>query len=177
MTENSDKEEENNKEYAEGYSRGRSGDFIRDSAEQVWHDDDIEHKGYEAGQQDREEHGWKSADDCGSGETKDEGGCFLTSACVRAKGLSDHCLELSVLRNFRDKILLPSSEGRSAVKAYYSFAPGIVRAVNERSDSLRLWEGVYSDIQSAVRLVQQGKFNDAFRVYKDMSLKLKGRYL
>ena len=35
----------------------------------------------------------------------DNGGCYLTTACVAARGLPDTCAELQTLRAFRDGIL------------------------------------------------------------------------
>ncbi len=68
------KQDENNKEYAEAYARGRSGDFVRDFAHQAGSDkNSIEYKAYEAGAQDRSSKGFKSADECGSGESSDSG--------------------------------------------------------------------------------------------------------
>lgn len=37
-----------------------------------------------------------------SSSNNNSSGCYLTSACVNAKGLPDDCEELTVLRNFRD---------------------------------------------------------------------------
>ena len=87
--------------------------------------------------------------------------------------LPDNCLELTFLRNFRDKILIPTSRGRKAVKEYYQIAPEIVQAINERENSLNIWKATYTDIRQAVSLVLSKDFEKAFRHYQDMSLKLK----
>lgn len=44
--------------------------------------------------------------------TSSSGGCFLTSACVKSKGLPDNCYELTRLRWFRDNILAKTDRAR-----------------------------------------------------------------
>ncbi|MDP1696141.1 MAG: CFI-box-CTERM domain-containing protein [archaeon] len=113
-----------------------------------------------------------------SGGSSGGGGlCYLTTACTKAKGLPDDCLELSVLRCFRDKILISTSKGRKAVREYYEVAPEIVNAVNGRGDVKKIWQDTYEDVRHAVSLVLLGDFNAAFRHYQRMSLKLKEKYL
>ena len=53
---------------------------------------DIEEKGEENKSYDE---GWNHA-------KSQEGGCFLSAACVEHAGLSDGCRELTTLRSFRD---------------------------------------------------------------------------
>ncbi len=106
---------------------------------------------------------------------EDSGGCYLTTACVSAKGLPDNCLELSVLRGFRDKILMPNISGKRAVREYYEIAPGIVDSVNDHPDSKIIWDELYHNIRHAVRLVLKGDFNEAFRHYKKMTTTLQNR--
>ena len=65
-------------------------------------------------------------DDCPIYKGQETSGCFLTSACVEAKGLPDDCRELTVLRNFRDTYLKASADGQRDVCEYYHVAPMIV---------------------------------------------------
>ena len=60
-------------------------------------------------------------EDCPRYRNRDSssGPCFLTSACVEAKGLADDCHELSVLRNFRENYLRTVPEGRREIAEYY----------------------------------------------------------
>ena len=39
-------------------------------------------------------------------------GCYLTSACIFAKGLKDDCHELTTLRQFRDQWLAKTTKGK-----------------------------------------------------------------
>jgi hypothetical protein len=36
---------------------------------------------------------------------EDKSGCFITTACIEAKGLPDYCLEINVMRQFRDEYI------------------------------------------------------------------------
>lgn len=42
----------------------------------------------------------------------DNGGCYLTTACVAARGLPDTCTELQTLRAFRDGVLARQPGGQ-----------------------------------------------------------------
>ena len=59
------------------------------------------------------------------------GGCYLTSACVEARGLPDDCMELQTLRDFRDNWLKQQPCGQDEVAEYYATAPRIVDKINK----------------------------------------------
>ncbi len=103
--------------------------------------------------------------------------CYLTTACTSAMMLPDNCLELTVLRGFRDNVLLPESRGRAVVMDYYKMAPEIVKSIGARDDANRVWQAVYVEIQRAVSLILSGNFNQAFRHYQQMTLELKEKFL
>ncbi len=144
--------------------------------------DEIYDKGYSYGAEHRNDSssGDSSKSDDKQSSDKDSGsksGCYLTTACAEAIRLPDNCLELSVLRNFRDKILMPQSFGKRAVKEYYKIAPEIVQAIGEQDNTRRIWSSIYRDIEYAVSLVLSGNFERAFKHYQQMTSKLKERYL
>lgn len=106
-----------------------------------------------------------------------ENGCFLTSACVKAKGLPDDCRELQTLRQYRDLYLRKTQTGMEKVREYYRVAPKIVEAVNARQDSDRIWDNVYRDLVSVcVELIDEGKNEEAFDIYKSYTMLLKRKY-
>lgn len=106
-----------------------------------------------------------------------EGGCYLTTACINSKGLPDNCLELTVLRRFRDKILMRQSFSKKAVNEYYKLAPEIVNSINHRGNNLEIWSDVYKDIRIAVHLALTRDFDGAFKHYKEMTQKYKKQLL
>ena len=117
--------------------------------------------------------GSDSGDSGGDSDGGDSGGdsdgsCFITTACSLARGLPDNCLELRTLRDFRARILLPTSEGRAAINEYGRIAPRIVKAVNSRRDALQIWDENFKDIEIAVGLVRSGEHSRAFDHYKGM---------
>jgi hypothetical protein len=166
-------------EHDRGVEAGRNGDFIDDVVQgntKSGSSSDY-NKGYSEGQSDR----WSgSSSDSGSSSSGggSGGGCYLTTACVNAMGLPDNCLELSVLRNFRDKVLLKTQQGKITVQEYYKIAPQIVLAVEALGTKAKsVWEGTYSDIRKAVSLVLAKDFNGAYSHYKNMTQDLMRKYL
>jgi uncharacterized protein YgiM (DUF1202 family) len=105
-------------------------------------------------------------------------GCFLTSACVYARGLGDYCLELTVLRKFRDLYVASFAEGREAIKEYYSFAPAVVAAINRSKQADKVYGEIYTDlVMPSVRLIFDRAFDSAFQHYKHVSLELRRVWL
>ena len=104
-------------------------------------------------------------------------GCFLTSACVSAKGLGDDCYELKTLRNYRDKWLTKAEGGLAAISHYYIVAPKIVAAIDKLADRDEIYEVIYNKmIKPCVEFIEQKKYQDAFELYKDMTLQLADKY-
>ena len=66
-----------------------------------------------------------SYSDCPIYKGNDTSGCFLTSACVEARGLPDDCYELRVLRNFRDSYLVKQDCGECEINHYYLFVDAL----------------------------------------------------
>ena len=105
------------------------------------------------------------------------GGCYLTSACVDAKGLSDDCYELQILRNYRDTWLRMNNEGQHLIVQYYEIAPKIVDAINMRDDAKEIYEMIYNEmVKPCVEMIEKGKMEEAMEVYKKMTLKLQEQY-
>lgn len=105
------------------------------------------------------------------------GGCYLTSACTLAKGLSDDCYELTTLRQYRDEWLAKIETGEEIIKKYYEIAPKVVSAINDRLDKLDIYNYIYENmIQPCVRLIEEEKYEEALEVYKSWTLKLQEEY-
>jgi hypothetical protein len=112
----------------------------------------------------------------GGGRVRKKKGCFLTTACVEAKGLGDDCEELSVLRTYRDEYLLRTEKGRSLVQEYYDIAPGIIERIGTRTESREIYLELYDHIAHAVECVRQGKREKALHVYRAMVRHLQRTY-
>jgi len=98
-------------------------------------------------------------------QERQKGHCFLTTACVTARGLPDDCEELQVLRTFRDGYLRRLPEGPALIEEYYARAPRIVELISRRDDARRIWEEVYQTLRAAVHQVQRHEPEAALRTY------------
>ena len=104
-------------------------------------------------------------------------GCYLTSACVYAKGLPDDCHELTVLRGYRDGWLRTAPEGEALIEQYYKEAPRIVSNINERSDQKSIYEKIYEEVVCpCVEYIENNEMKEALQLYKNMVLDLKKKY-
>lgn len=111
-------------------------------------------------------------DDSSSGS-----GCFLTSACVEAIGLTDDCEELTRLRVLRDKRRLFDESFADLVKDYYHIAPTIVSNIESKPTRLTIYHRIYDELVApCVELIKKNKENDAIQKYTEYVLKLKTLY-
>ena len=115
----------------------------------------------------------------GTEESSSSGsGCYLTTACTKAMGLSDDCYELETLRRYRDTYLKSAPGGQCDICEYYEIAPQIVRKINEKPNSLTIWQRVYEElIVPCVKLIETGKNEEAREQYTSYTKSLKMTYL
>lgn len=112
------------------------------------------------------------------GETSSSGACFLTSACVEAKGLSDDCHELTVLRAFRDNYMKCTENGHAEICEYYHTAPIIVEKIQQQSNAIDIFEQIYTElIAPCVALIESGNNEDAHIAYRNYVKNLQIEYL
>ena len=119
-----------------------------------------------------------SYDSCPIYKGNDTSGCFLTSACVEAKGLADDCRELTILREFRDSYLKSTPEGASDICEYYHTAPAIVEKIKDKSDAKETFARIYEElVLPCVTLIEAGKLTEAHSAYKEYTRRLQKQYL
>lgn len=109
-------------------------------------------------------------EDCPRYKNRDSssGPCFLTSACVEAKGLPDDCRELTVLRSYRDNYMCSFPAGVNDIKEYYRYAPTIVSKVKALPNSKELFNRIYEElVVPCVKLIEAGKEYEAYFKYKN----------
>ena len=108
----------------------------------------------------------------------DNGCCYLTTACVAARGLPDTCAELQTLRAFRDGVLACRPGGQQEIERYYQMAPGVVAAINQREDAAQIWNRVYEElVEPCVQMIHEGKDEEAYRLYKVYTMELGQKYM
>lgn len=104
--------------------------------------------------------------------------CYLTTACIRAKGLQDDCAELTILRSFRDVYLMNTDTGSRDIGHYYQVAPEIVAVIEKRSDALSVWEQIYDGlIVPCVNMIIAGNNEAAYELYKNVAIHLENALL
>jgi hypothetical protein len=103
--------------------------------------------------------------------------CFITTACIQAKGLPDDCEELTVLRAFRDGYLLKKANGRQLVELYYRHAPRIVKAIAEQENTASIYDQLYEVIRACVEAIKRGDNEFAYTTYCRMVTSLKEQYV
>ena len=93
----------------------------------------------------------------------EEGGCFVTTACVESRGLPNDCPELSCMRKFRDGYVAELPNGRELIEAYYTLAPRIVEAIDLSPERQEIYNELYERwLSSSLRLIAAGKHEKAF---------------
>lgn len=104
--------------------------------------------------------------------------CFLTSACVEAKGLPDDCHELTVLRNFRDGYLRSLPTGQEEIAEYYAIAPAIVATIQQQENALSIFDGIYEQlVLPCVRYIEAGENEQAHALYRNAVKELQMKFL
>lgn len=117
--------------------------------------------------------------DCRRFEIKksSSGPCYLTTACVGNKKLSDDCRELAMMRKLRDDYIALLPNGEAEISDYYATAPDIVGAIDARTDAGPIYDELYDNsILPCVELVEVGENEKAYEKYKEMVAELKEKY-
>jgi hypothetical protein len=102
-------------------------------------------------------------------------GCYLTTACVEARGLSDDCHELTVLRQFRDGYIRSITGGEALISEYYETAPTIVTYLKAAPNGAKQLDEIYQRIVEVVKAIDEGRLAEALAAYIDVAFDLKGR--
>lgn len=107
------------------------------------------------------------------GESGPTQGCFLTSACVEARGLSDDCYELMVLRKFRDGYMRETPTGERDIYEYYRVAPAIVENIRKKDNVAEIFDKIYEElVVPCVELIENGDNEIAYGIYRRAVKKL-----
>lgn len=103
--------------------------------------------------------------------------CYLTTACLKhfSEHFDDNCLELTVLRWFRDRFVKPND-----VALYYRVAPLIIEQIDSLPTQQQddIYASIYKDIvEACVHLIQSGQYESAYKRYMNSTLELQKRFL
>lgn len=112
------------------------------------------------------------------GNDSSSSSCYLTTACMVARGRGDNCYELETLRTFRDSFLKKTEDGRKLVEEYYDVAPKIVSGINDSENRSQIYENIYNKvIEPCISLIESGHFDETVDLYRKMVLKLKEEFI
>lgn len=101
-------------------------------------------------------------------------GCFLTTACVQHKGLSDDGVELNTLRAFREEYMRPTAEGQTLLDRYYVDGPAILQAVEQQANPAEYYEHMYQHlVRPSLALIEHNQKAEAMAYYRDYVLAIK----
>jgi len=109
-----------------------------------------------------------------TGEVQSNGGCYLTSACMKHMqgNFDDNCEELTTLRWFRDNFV-----SEEDIKHYYKTAPVIVAAIEEINDNDKIYNYIYEHVVNAcVKAIKAGNYDFAYDRYKSSILSLEDEF-
>lgn len=103
--------------------------------------------------------------------------CFITTACVEARGLSDDCYELQMLRDFRDTYMRTLANGDAMIERYYDIAPKIVASIKEKPNASDILAGLYKRVVESVKFIEAEQYQKALQNYIIVVRELEEEYL
>ena len=81
-------------------------------------------------------------------------------------------------RRKRDSYLAGIEGGKAEICEYYHVAPTIVSNIKKLPDSLKIFEKIYDElVLPCVKSIDEGKNEDADKLYRSYTLFLKERYI
>ena len=110
-----------------------------------------------------------------TGEVQSNGGCYLTSACIRhfQDNFDDNCQELIILRWFRDNFV-----SKEDVEHYYQVAPVIVSAIDNTNHQDIIYDYIYETIVYAcVEAIKNSNYDFAYNRYKESILNFEETFI
>ena len=108
------------------------------------------------------------------GEVQNNGGCYLTSACMKhtIELFDDSCEELTILRWFRDNFV-----SKEDIEHYYQIAPTIVEAIDNLENSEAIYDYIYKNVvEACVKAIKEGNYEFAYTRYKSSIITFEEEY-
>lgn len=103
--------------------------------------------------------------------------CYITTAVCKSLKLGDDCMQLKLLRDYRDNILSLDEDGKSLISEYYDIAPTIVSRINQRPDADEIYMNLWNKyISKCVEYLEENNYQSCKTIYQDMVITLKKEY-
>lgn len=104
--------------------------------------------------------------------------CYITTAVCEGLEKPQDCYELKVLKAYRDGYLAGSPEGEALIARYYDMAPTIVKRVNRKKESKKIYQRLYEEyICPCVQLIEEGNNEACLEKYEEMVEMLREKYM
>jgi len=164
--------------YDQHYDRdGRKSGWTEDKGSyDQHHDSDGKKSGWTEDKGSYDQH--YDSDGNKDGHSEDKSGCFISTACIKSKGLPDNCYELNMLRLFRDQYIKTLPQGEQIIQEYYSIAPRILSKIEDSGNPHKIYNYLYKNLVSkSLKFIKQKRHIKAFHNYLKIVNKLKKRYL
>lgn len=102
------------------------------------------------------------------------GGCYVTSALVKHKGLDDNCEQMQKFRAFRQHYILDSNtqSRKFDLEEYNITGQILVNWISSRQDSNLIWKYVENYINQFVFLLNNESWEEAYTYFKERTLNL-----
>ncbi len=105
-------------------------------------------------------------------------GCFITTACMKSRGLDDNCEELEILRKFRDDYIKKSPNGNTVISEYYILAPHIAKTINNHKFSKEIYNSIYNKmILPIIELIKNKEYERAYQIGQILYFNLKSTFM
>jgi hypothetical protein len=106
-------------------------------------------------------------------------GCYITSAVVEFKGMDDSCAVMQYLRVLRSNYMVHSGvQSRMNDLGQYQLLGQVLRDwANSRVDRREIWEYVWQYVSTTALLAQQGRYAEAYGLFKRRTLSLRSDVL
>lgn len=104
--------------------------------------------------------------------------CYISTASALVNGMDDHCYELELLRDFRDRFLSFGNEQSRQMSAYYNVSPTILKRIDRSDNSQSIYRSLWKEyILPCIRYIESKDEESCYQHYMKMVQSLKETYL
>ena len=103
--------------------------------------------------------------------------CYVTTAVCDSLNKPDDCIELTMLRDYRDNVLAKEEGGEQLIEEYYDIAPTIVKRINRSENPEAEYNRLYTDfILKCIDNIENKNYEQCRFNYTSMVTELKNKY-
>ncbi len=104
--------------------------------------------------------------------------CYITTAVCKSLNMGEDCMELTLLKDYRDQYLATTENGEELIHRYYDIAPTIVKRINKESDADEKYLFIWNTyLKPCIDYIQQKRMEECAEVYIAMVNRLYVEYM